>query len=83
MSEIFERILSEKQKEIDALKARELHNINGMISMNERIEKLVMAAFMVLDSQSPEDHFHLKTVLRDVLGYCITCECNPCECQYD
>lgn len=84
MSEIFERILKEKQDEIDKLKAREAHSINDWAAHHRRYEDLVQAAFMALDNDSPECHFHLKQVLMKQ-GWCPICECSPCECegQYD
>lgn len=84
MSEIFERILKEKQDEIDRLKKSEQYNIESWERYNKRYEELALAAFMALDNESPECHFHLKKILISQ-GWCITCECNPCECegQYD
>lgn len=84
MSEIFERILKEKQDEIDRLKNAEKCNIESWAKHNQRYEQLVMAAFMALDNQSPEAHWNLKQVLMKQ-GWCPTCECSPCECegQYD
>ena len=84
MSEIFERILKEKQDEIDRLKAREAASTNEWAAHHRRYEELVQAAFMALDNDSPECHFNLKQVLIKQ-GWCPTCEWSPCECegQYD
>lgn len=84
MSEIFERILKEKQDEIDRLKSREAIANNSWERHVKQYEEIVQAAFMALDNNSPECHYHLKQVLMKQ-GWCTTCECSPCECegQYD
>lgn len=84
MSEIFERILKEKQDEIDRLKAKEVSSNKAWERHVKQYEEIVQAAFMALDNNSPECHYHLKQVLVKQ-GWCTMCECSPCECegQYD
>lgn len=85
MSEALERVIAEQQKEIDALKARDLNNIKAWERENRLVEEVVMWAFSVMNNhESPECHFALKRAIMN-LGFCPTCECRVCECegQYD
>lgn len=84
MSEALERVIAEQQAEIDRLKALYEGTCKHWETHNKRYENLALAAFMALDNESPEMHFHLKRTLM-AQGWCPNCECNPCECedQYD
>ena len=84
MSAALERVIAEQQKEIDRLTASAHKHIEGWERHHKKLERLVAAAFAVLDEPdaSPEEHFDLKQALMS-LGYCPTCEAAPCECDYD
>ena len=84
MSQSLERVIAEQQKEIDRLRGNEHVHAEGWQRHHKKLERLVSAAFSVLDepAPSPEDHFELKQAIMS-LGYCPTCESAPCECEYD
>ena len=83
MSEALERVIAEQQKQIDSLMARDKSNIEAWVRENKKRERVASAAFEVLnDPTSPESHFELKQSVM-AWGYCPTCECSPCECEYD
>lgn len=85
MSAALERVIAEQQKEIDRLKALQDHNIKAWERENKLVEHLALMAFSVINNhESPECHFALRQALI-AMGFCQTCECNPCECdgQYD
>jgi hypothetical protein len=84
MSAALERVIAEQQQEIDIIRRYRQVDAEHWTKANKRYEDLAQAAFMVLDSTSPEAHFYLKTLLIQQ-GWCITCEAQPCECggQYD
>ena len=80
-----ERVIAEQQKEIDRLKAAQDASLKAWDRNNKQVERVAMWAFGVLSYPgSPECHKELKDALM-AMGYCPTCECNPCECegQYD
>lgn len=80
-----ERVIAEQQAEIDRLKRwRDMNDVQWQ-KQHKRNEALVAAAFEVLDSNGmPDPLMGLRNVLRKQ-GWCLTCECSPCECdgQYD
>lgn len=84
MSAALERVIAEQQKEIDIIRKYREVDAERWVKRNADFEKLAQAAIMALDSQSPEDHFHLRRTLI-AMGWCLTCEQSPCECdgQYD
>jgi hypothetical protein len=84
MSEIFERILKEKQDEIDSLRAREASSMSAWAAHHRRYEKLVECVFVALHSKDVKDLYQVRLLLAQQ-GWCISCERNPCECedQYD
>lgn len=83
MSEALERVIAEQQKQIDSLMARDKSNIEAWVRENAKRERVALAAFGVLSNpESPECHFELKRAVM-AWGYCPTCECSPCECEYD
>lgn len=85
MSQALERVIAEQQKEIDALKARERHNIEAWAREHERREAMVSATFSYLNyPDAPHSREMVIEAIR-AWGYCTMCECSPCECgdQYD
>jgi VIT1/CCC1 family predicted Fe2+/Mn2+ transporter len=88
MSQALERVIAEQQARIDLLMSQISHGIDISIRANAQIEDIAKQAFVMLShpnkSEKLECRHALKTALRN-FGYCLTCECLPCECdgQYD
>lgn len=77
-----ERVIAEQQMRIDGYKLRDIQSIDGWRRANETREKVVAAAFLVLRCDVTQESHALKMAISD-MGYCLTCECLPCECKYD
>lgn len=85
MSQALERVIAEQQNEIDRLNALHRHSLDAWGKEHERREALVSAVFSHLNYP---DAPHSRTMVVEAIrawGYCVTCECSPCECdnQYD
>lgn len=83
MSKALERVIEEQQAEIDQLKARDKYNIEAWVKEHRRREELVSAVFSLLNyPDAPRN----RAVVLDAIkswGYCLNCECSPCECDHD
>ena len=79
-SPALERVIAEQQREIDTIRKYREIDAERWIKHNAAIDKLAQAAIGALDSQSPEDHFLLRRTLIE-MGWCLTCEQSPCECD--
>jgi len=82
MSETLERVIAQQQMQIDGYKLREIQNIDSWKKTNGQREKMVAAAFLMLRCDVTQESHALKMAISD-MGYCLTCECLPCECEYD
>ncbi|MDD2741253.1 MAG: hypothetical protein PHV02_03210 [Rhodocyclaceae bacterium] len=81
MSEVFERVIAEQQKQIDHLLAREKSNIASLQREFAMTDKLTEAAFSVIDfPDRKECRDHLRAVLVE-MGFCLTCEQRICHCE--
>lgn len=83
MSLAFERVIAEQQKEIDRLRNSKNINIKDWKRERARVEKLVDAAFGVLNFPDRlVGHQDLRLAIVD-MGYCLQCQCEDCECAGD
>lgn len=83
MSEALERVIADQQKVIDRLTKMHETNMGHWTSENKKREAMAEAVFGVLQfPESPECHYALKQAIM-AYGYCMECECLPCECVYD
>lgn len=83
MSEALTRVIAEQQSEIDQWKSRDKYNLDAWARENEKREALVSAVFSYLNyPDAPGVQESLFEALRGY-GYCLTCECSDCECDYD
>ena len=87
MSEALERVIAEQQKEIDRLKEVAEINIKSWINANKRLEQFMADAIYFLNNRvHPVNGRTAEQDFRQAImgmGWCLTCECNPCECEYD
>lgn len=83
MSEALIRVIAEQQAEIDQWKSRDKYNIDAWVRENEKREALVSAVFPYLSYPSAPGV--RQSVLEALCGYgyCLSCECIHCECDYD
>ena len=85
MTQALERVIAQQQAEIDHLKERDRYSLEAWVKEHKKREALVGAVFSHLNYPAAP---HSKTMVTDAIkawGYCLTCECSPCECenQYD
>jgi hypothetical protein len=77
-----ERVIEEQQKEIDRLKKSASMNIEAWHKQNEKNEQLVQMLFSHLNSPTNETRWELLKMI-SAMGYCITCQSQDCECNFD
>lgn len=83
MTEALTRVIAEQQAEIDRLKARDKSNLESWIREN-RLHQQLVEATLILMNYPAESYARVR--VQDALrayGWCLTCECRPCECQED
>ena len=85
MSQALERVIAQQQEEIDRLKALDKRSFEAWAREHKMRESLVSAVFSFINHPKAP---HSRTIVLDAIrawGYCLRCECSPCECddQYD
>jgi hypothetical protein len=81
MSEALTRVIAEQQAEIDQWKSRDKYNLEAWVRENKKRETLISAVFAYINfPDAPHGKMSVIEALRSY-GYCISCECSPCECD--
>ena len=87
MSEALERVIAEQQREIDIIRQYRAADAERWIKANKRLEQFMGDAIYFLNKSThpvngrTANHNFREAIMR--MGWCLTCECNPCECEYD
>ena len=83
MTAALERVIAEQQKEIDHLKLRDKSNIESWHKEHRRQQRFMDAFWLFFNNPSDKQaHWALRMLLAEQ-GWCVTCQQNPCECEYD
>jgi hypothetical protein len=81
MSEAFERVIAEQQREIDRQKSVIDQNNKYLEKNFKQREKLKDAVFLFINAPN---NYEYRNELREELrnqGWCLSCEQMPCECE--
>ena len=85
MSEALERVIAEQQQTIDILRKYRQVDADRSVKQVARLEQFMHDAIYFLNNHNhPVNGKTAGNDFREAIvrmGWCIRCECNPCECD--
>lgn len=86
-SPALERVIAEQQREVDIIRKYREVDAERWVKHNKRIDQFMADAIYFLNNYAhPVNGRTAQQDFRQAImgmGWCLTCECNPCECEYD